>query len=159
MVHLIGIAAIMLVAGQDANAGESQSAEHFLHQWARAWEESDIDRMMDFYDTSEKTLAVESRGILRRGPAEIREMYEDAFGELIFDRVRLVMITKGQHDSVAWATCRYIADARLKSDGSRHVFDVHGSFVMKRQGDSWKITLEHFSPIANIPRVRPGAAD
>ena len=149
------LAATLLLAARAPAADDSPSPQHFLQQWATAWQASDVDRMMAFYDTSEQTVAVESRGIVRRGPAQIREMYQGAFDELSFDRVILTPISQGQHGSTAWATCRYKADIRLRSDNSRHVLEVCGSIVMKREKDAWRITLEHFSTIADVPRVRP----
>ena len=129
-----------------------------LRSWAEAWSSGDVDKLMELYDSAEETTAIESLGHIRKGPDEIRTMYEGAFEELAFERVRLTPIAQGRHDSVAWVTCRYRADIRLKSDNSEHVLEVLGTFVLKREGDGWKITLEHFSAIPGIPRVRPAGS-
>lgn len=145
---------LLFVASGSATAEHPPSAPKFLQIWAAAWQFGDVDKMMAFYDTAKETTAVESLGHVRKGPAEIRKMYQRAFDELLFDRVTLTPIAQGQHGPVAWATCRYKADMRLKSDNSRYILEVRGSFVMKREGETWKITLEHFSTIPDVPRVR-----
>jgi ketosteroid isomerase-like protein len=145
----------ILVLGSVNAARADDSPANFMRTWAEAWQTSDVDKVMTFYDAAEETTAIESLGHIRRGPAEIRKMYRGAFDELIFDRVRLTPITEGQHGSVAWGTYHYKADIRLKSDNTRYVLEVRGSFVMKKQDGSWKISLEHFSTIPDVPRVRP----
>lgn len=145
--------AIVLLGTPNATNADDSPAT-FLQTWAETWKTSDVDKMMAFYDTAKETMAIESLGHIRRGPAEIRKMYRGAFDELIFDDVTVTPITRGQHDSVAWATCRYVAQMRVKSDNSKYVLEVRGSFVMKKDNGSWKITLEHFSTIPDVPRVR-----
>jgi uncharacterized protein (TIGR02246 family) len=148
---------VILVLGSANAARADDSAADFMQAWAKAWPTSDADKIMTFYDTANETTAIESLGHIRRGPAEIREMYRGAFDELVFDRVTLTPITQGQHGSVAWSTNHYKADIRLKSDNSKYVLEVRGSFVMKKADGSWKIALEHFSTIPDVPRVRPAA--
>jgi ketosteroid isomerase-like protein len=135
-------------------ADDPPSPAKFLQSWADAWGASDVGKMMAFYDSAKETTAIESLGHVRKGPDEIRKMYQDAFDEVVFDRLKLTLIAEGQHGSVAWATCRYRAETRLKSDNSRYVLEVRGSFVMKKDKDAWKIALEHFSTIPGVPRVR-----
>ena len=149
------IAAFVLAASHATAADDSKSSKNFLQDWAKSWQTSDVDKTMTFYDSANETMAIESLGHIRRGPAEIRKMYQGAFDELIFDRVTLTPITQGQHGSVAWTTCRCKAEMRLKSDNTKYVLEVRGSFVMKKEKDAWKITLEYFSTIPDIPRVRP----
>ena len=149
------VAALVLAATHASAADYPKSPRTFLENWAKSWQSSDADKMIGFYDSSKETIAVESLGNIRKGPAEIRKMYQGAFDELIFDRVTLTSITHGQEQSVAWATCRYKAEMRLKTDNSQYLLEVRGSFVMKQENGNWKITLEHFSTIPGIPRVRP----
>ena len=147
------VAAFALVAGDETTADDSPAK--FLETWAATWQTSDVDKMLAFYDTADQTLAIESLGHVRKGPAEIRKMYQGAFDELIFDRVTLKPISQGEQASVAWATCTYRAEIRLKEDGSKYILEARGSFVVRRDRNSWKITLEHFSTIPDVPRVRP----
>ena len=115
---------------------------------------SNVDKMLAFYDDSKKTIVVESRGNIRNGVAEVRKMYEEAFNEVTFERVSLTPTVLQRKGPVAWATCRYKANTRLKSDNSRYILELRASFVMKREEDTWQITLEHFSTIAGVPRLR-----
>jgi ketosteroid isomerase-like protein len=146
---------VIVLAGLTNSASAQDSPEAFLTTWAEAWQTSDVDKMMTFYDTAKETTAIESLGRIRRGPDEIREMYDGAFEEVIFDQVTITPIAGGQLDAVAWMTCRYKAESRLRADGSKFILEVLGSFVMKNDNGSWKITLEHFSTIPDVPRVRP----
>jgi len=145
----------ILALGPANWAGADDSLAKSMEAWAEAFQTSDVDKIMTLYDTAKETTAIESLGHIRRGPAEIRKMYRGAFDELIFDRVTLTPITQGQHGTVAWGSYHYRADMRLKSDNSKYVLEVRGSFVMKKKNGSWKITLEHFSTIPDVPRIRP----
>ncbi len=148
------VVALLAFLSGAARADDSASTAKFLQSWANAWRSSDVDKMMAFYDSGKETTAIESLGQIRQGPDQIRKMYQGAFDEVVFDRVTLTPIIEGEHGSVAWATCRYKAETRLKSDDSRYVLEVRGTFVMKKGKDGWKITLEHFSTVPDVPRVR-----
>lgn len=99
-------------------------------------------------------MAWESRGTARKGIAEIRKMYEEAFDEVVFERVDLTSLNVRQSGKIAWATCRYKAETVVRADHSRWTLEVRASFVIKQDNDSWKIVLEHFSPIEGVPRVQ-----
>lgn len=133
----------------------NESPEDLLRTWAATWLASDVDKMLSFYSKGKEVTAIESLGHIRRGSIEIGEMYRGAFDELTFDRVTLTPLAQGQRGDVAWATCRYRADIRIKEDNSKYVLEVRGSFVMRKDKNSWKIVLEHFSTIPDTPRVRP----
>ena len=145
---------LAFIASGAARADDPASAAAFLQRWADAWRSSDVDKMMAFYDSAKETTAIESLGQVRKGPDKIREMYREAFDEVVFDRVKLTPVVEAQHGPVAWAACRYKAETRLKSDDSKYVLEVRGSFVMRKHKDGWKITLEHFSTVPDVPRVR-----
>lgn len=152
---LLVVSAALAGRSLHGDGTDPQPSQDFLQDWAKAWEASDVDEMMAFYDSTETTTAVESLGRVRTGPAEIRKMYEEAFAELVVQRVTLAPIAQGEEGSAAWATCRFTAEIRLKSDNSKHVLEALGSFVLKRQDKAWRIVLEHFSTIPDVPRVRP----
>ena len=154
LAHRMAVAAILILGASDMAVADDSPAS-FLESWAAAWRSSDVDKMMSFYDTAKETTAIESLGHIRKGPAEIRKMYQGAFDEVVFERVTLTPLVHGQQSTVAWASCRYRAETRLNADNSKYVLEVRGTFVMKRVAGSWKITLEHFSTIPDVPRVRP----
>jgi ketosteroid isomerase-like protein len=151
------VAGLMLADSVRVRADDTLPLAKFLQSWAAAWQSSDVDKMMDFYESSKDTIAIESLGHVRKGPTEIRKMYQGAFDELTFDRVSLTPVAQGQHESVAWATCRYKAEIRLRSDNTRFVMEVMGTFIARREGSTWKITAEHFSTLPDTPRVRRAA--
>lgn len=53
---------------------------------------------------------------------------------------------------------RFKADTLRHRDNSPWLLEVRTSFVLKRLGDSWKITLEHSSRIAPLPCLRTANA-
>ena len=128
--------------------------EQFLQQWARTLTAGKVETMLAFYEDSEHVIAIESNGRVRKGRRGIREMYEEAFAEVVFEAVALTSIEVREDGGIAWATCRFKADTRVKANNTPWTLEVHGSFVLCRTGETCKIVLEHFSPIAGIPRVR-----
>lgn len=143
-----------LISVSTARADEPPATHRLLEQWSAAWTEGDVAKMMTFYDSSKDTTAIESLGTIRKGPDEIRAMYQEAFEELTFDRVTLTPVVQGGGESAAWGTYRYVADVRLKSNGSKYVLEVLGTFVMRKADDTWRISLEHFSTLPDVPRAR-----
>ena len=141
-----------LVTG--AAADEPLSPQKFLQAWAAAWKTSDLDKMMAFYDRGEGTTAIESLGYVRKGPKAIRKMYQGAFEGLAFKQTHLTLVAHGQQGSVAWATGIFKADLLGIPDQAKLLLEVRGTFVMKKTKKGWKITLEHFSTIPNVPRIR-----
>ena len=104
--------------------------------------------MMTFYDSNKTTLAIESLGHVRNGPTQIREMYKNAFDELAFNRVTLAPIYEKRDGAVAWATCNYKAEVRIKNDKTEYILETRGAFVIKKTKNGWKIQMEHFSTIS-----------
>jgi len=144
-------------SGSDGGKQEKEEfpPRQFLDQWAAAWKTGDADKMMAFYDQAKQTTAVESLGRIRRGPGQIRKMYDVAFDELEFDRVTLTPVVQQHLGDAAWGTYRYRAEMRLKSDERPLVMEVLGTFVLTKRKSGWKIAMEHFSTISGVPRVSP----
>ncbi len=90
--------------GTASYAAAQDSPTEFLQAWADAWQESDTDKMMSFYDNAPKTTAIESLGVIRRGLDGIRDMYVRAFDEVHFDDVTLTPIAESETDSMAWVS-------------------------------------------------------
>lgn len=138
----------------DDSQRESTGVHKFLTKWANEWRTGEVDRMLALYSDSDTVAAIESRGILRKGRREIRKMYEDAFGELIFEKVELEPEVLTEAGDFAWATGRYKSTVRTRADKRRYILEVRGSFVLERGQDEWRIVLEHFSPLHGVPRAR-----
>jgi len=125
-----------------------------LQRWAASLLDGELDRTIAFYEDSRDVVAIQSRGHVRKGLAAIREEYQAAFDEVVFQAVSLEELRVRQNGDVAWATCQFKADTLLKSDKTKWTLHVRASFVLQRSSDAWKITLEHLSPMAGVPRVR-----
>ena len=145
------VPALVLAAGKP---NRPATPEEFLQQWAKSQLDAELDATAAFYENSDEVVAIQSTGKVRKGIAEIREEYQAAFDEVVFQEVSLGSLSVRQRGDVAWATCELKSDTLLKSDETQWVLHVRSSFVLQRSEDTWKIVLEHFSPIAGIPRVQ-----
>lgn len=128
------------------------SPEEFLKQWAQAWSANEIQRMMSFYEDSEDLVVIASSGAAYKGTDGLRKMYKAAFEEANWNRVMLENLQVREERKIAWATGRF--QANLQSQGREFRFTSQGTFVLRRGDGGWKIVLEHFSPIADVPRVQ-----
>ena len=137
----------------NGNAEDSTSAKETLHDWALAFRAGSVDEMVAFYEDSDDVLAIQSTGRVRKGTAGIREEYEAAFAEVIFEKATLANLTVRQSGNVAWATCELRANTVRVSDNTKWTLRVYTSFVLKLTGKTWEIVLEQSTPIAGIPRV------
>jgi uncharacterized protein (TIGR02246 family) len=157
MVRLAVICTALVIGPTVASGTRAQdlpSPEDTLRQWGKAFKEGRLTDVMAFYQDSERVLAWESSGKTRKGRAEIRAMYEEAFAEVVFESITLSALDVRQCGDAAWATCRFTADTVLRADGSRWTLDVRASFVLQREKDAWMIAFEHFSTVEGVPRVR-----
>ena len=125
-----------------------------LRAWADAMESSDLERTVGFYDDSSDTIVFLSWGEKRTGLQEIRKEYEAAFKDVVFDEVTLESLSVHRYGQVSWAASVFKADATRRSDLTQWCLHIRTSFVLRQRGDTWKIVLEHFSPIAGVPRAQ-----
>jgi ketosteroid isomerase-like protein len=137
-----------------ASAEDARTPEDVLNQWAKAFGSAKVTSMADFYEDSKDVVVILSSGSMVKGGAAVQRVYEEAFEEVAFESVALDSLRVRQAGDVAWATCRFKADTLRHSDKSRWKLDIYTTFVLKRSGGSWKIALEHSSPIADVPRVQ-----
>lgn len=132
----------------------TKSSEDFLREWAKALCAGELDGITSFYEDSEVVVAIQSTGDVRTGRAEIRREYDSAFREVIFEDVRLEKLQVREGSDVAWATGRFKALTRRKSDSTKWKIDIYTSFVLKRADETWWIVLEQSTPIVGVPRVQ-----
>jgi ketosteroid isomerase-like protein len=64
-------------------------------------------------------------------------------------------MTAEQLQDVAWVTCRQRVKFRVLADDNKFQLEVRTTFVLKRHRDAWRIVLDHSSPIADVPRIKP----
>jgi uncharacterized protein (TIGR02246 family) len=138
-----------------ANAlAEGGTPKTTLEAWALAMPKGDVDAMTAFYEDSEHVVAYESRGTLRKGAKQIREMYAEAYKEVAILKATVSDLKVRTNGDTAWATARVRVDTQSNEDKTLYVLEIRGSFVLVRKDGKWLIALEHFSPIQGIPRVR-----
>ena len=142
------------VVRTETDSQDPACPKEFLQQWAESLPGGKLDETVAFYEDSKEVVAIQSTGTVRKGIAQIRKEYQAAFGEVVFEKVSLESLSVRQNGDVAWAACEFVADTRRKADQSEWVLHVRSSFVLKRSEKRWEIVLEHFSPIAGVPRVQ-----
>jgi ketosteroid isomerase-like protein len=147
--------ALLIFQGCLGRAEElTDSAEAFLEEWAKAWESNSVDKLASYYEESKELIAIDSLGRSHMGLAGVREMYAAAFGEADWQNVRVDRITLRAEGNFAWGVCRCRGDLTLKVDQQKLSFTSRGSFVLRRDGEHWRIAMEHFSPLAGEQRVQ-----
>jgi len=146
----IGLSLSWMIGMRDVR---DASAEATLRQWAKTILSSDVEAMTAFYERSESVTAIESTGDQRHGIDSIHKMWEVAFEEVVFESVTLDDVSVRTDGDIAWATCRFDAGTRVHDDDTRWRLRIQGSFVLRKTNGGWKIALEHFSPMRDVPRV------
>jgi len=148
--------ALMLTCVQSGAASEKEQTgpKATLDRWASAWRTGDVAKMLAFYDRSKDVVVIASSGRRYDGAAGVRKMYEEAFGEADWKNVELHDVKVLQDGDIAWTTCRFQAEMLVKPNDVTLVFTSQGSVVLRRSENRWIIVLEHFSPIANVPRIQ-----
>jgi uncharacterized protein (TIGR02246 family) len=156
MKSTIAVCALLLtcVHGSAASEETQGGPGAMLSSWAAAWRTGDIDKMLAFYEQSNDVVAIASSGRRYAGKAGVRRMYEQAFGEADWREVELRDVKVLQDGNMAWTTCRFKAVMRVKLNDTTLVFTSQGSILVRRSGERWRIVLEHFSPIADVPRLQ-----
>ena len=151
---VVGFSLVMVTWGISvADGRDGLNPTETLRQWAATLATSDVSQMVAFYEDGQEVTAWESTGNTRQGTAQIREMYEEAFEEVVFEKVQLGSLEVRQWNDIASAKCRFVAETVRRTDNSKWVLEIRSSFVLKRDGEAWKIAFEHFSPIAGVPRA------
>jgi hypothetical protein len=56
--------------------------------------------------------------------------------------------------NIAWGDCQFTAMFTPQGSKEKMAFISQGTFTLRKRDGEWRITLEHFSPIANVPRVQ-----
>lgn len=156
MKSTIAVCALLFtcVHGSAASEETQGGPGAMLNGWATAWRTGDLDKMLTFYEQSKDVVAIASSGRRYDGTAGVRKMYQQAFGEADWSEVQLRDVKVLQDGDMAWTTCRFQAVMRVKLKNTTLVFTSQGSILSRRSEGRWKIVLEHFSPIADVPRLQ-----
>jgi ketosteroid isomerase-like protein len=110
---------------------------------------------MPFYADSDDLVVIPSSGEMHKGFAAVKKAYDQAFREVVFSDSEVTELTVKQLDDVAWGSYRHRYKMRILADKTRWQVEIRTTVVLKRNKESWQIVLEHSSPIAGTPRIRP----
>ncbi len=153
-IPILALGLLGAVPQQDVEPRAAEDARAFLTSWCRAIESEDVDRVIHLYEGSPEALVISSLGAEYRGPRDIRSMYVQACQEVDFLEVRFEGLEVRRRGSVAWATGKLHAKSQLRADETRWKLAVRATFVLVREGDGWRISLEHASVIPGTDRVQ-----
>jgi ketosteroid isomerase-like protein len=137
--------------GQDAGTSPKEAVQ----RWAKALTAKEPAELLRFYAESEDLIVILSSGHQFKGYAEVKKVYEKSLREIVFFESEVAEVTAQQLQDMAWVTCRHRARFRVLADDDKFELQVRTTFVLKRQKNEWRIVLEHSSPIADVPRIRP----
>jgi len=155
MVRVAACLCLLVALPAAAAEGEKPSTpKQFLQSWAKAWKSGSANKMLSYYEDSKDVVAVASNGRSYKGLAGVRTMYEAAFADATWEQVRLDGLVIREDGAIAWGVCRFRADLTPTADKTESVFTSQGSFVLRKRQGAWKIALEHYSPISDVPRVQ-----
>lgn len=123
--------------------------------WVSALKSGDLEKMASLYDEGEGVVAVESSGRVRKGAAEIRDMYKAAFEELQFHKVDLDFERTHVEGKFGTTYFKLRALAEIRGNKAKIELYVQGTWVLRKEKKKgWVITQEHFSPIFGVERVK-----
>lgn len=152
LVALLCLATIVAIAATEGPKPAPGSPEKFVADWAAAFNENDPEKHFAFYLDSEKTEMIGSSGKRWVGGAAIREDYQVAKEQLHFFDSKTVGLTINDLGDTALASFEHLFKWRVLADQSEWQLHIRTTMVLKKVDSSWKIVLEHSSPIIDIPR-------
>jgi ketosteroid isomerase-like protein len=126
-----------------------------IENWAKAFITNDAGRLLRFYEPSESLTVLLASGHQIKSFATLKKTYEKAHENVAFSESEVSEVTARQSGDVAWVVCRHRAKLRALTDDVKLQIDIRVSFVLKRHKEGWRIVLEHGSPIADVPSIKP----
>ena len=127
-------------------------AEGVLRDWARAWESGNVDKIMTGYVCSEDTRFYSVERKMFSGYRMIRKAWVEDLEKWSTQKVELKELKVREGGSIAWATGRVVSLEVLKEDGSKWRFQSQMTFILRREGRSWKIQFLQNSKIPGVQR-------
>ncbi len=138
---------------QDSTEADDSSVREFLRTWQDAFNANDATAHTKLYSKKEDVLILLSNGRKLKGFQEIRDEYKQTYDlvEFINSKYKIEKISTSK--KMAWAVGIHEVDLREKKSKQKYRLHVRCSFVLTRAAKSWKIVLEHASPLEKIPRL------
>jgi len=131
-----------------------QSPSDFMKAWVATFNQSDANKILAYYDSSEETDCFVSMGRSFKGYKKISQMYQQDMTALRFyDSTSEAM----KHRIVGEAAVvsfihkfKYV----IKETNVHYRIHIRTTVVLKKDKNSWKIISEHSSPIKGIERAK-----
>lgn len=134
---------------------EKDSPKQFITDWASAFQKNDHKVLLDFYDQSEDVELIVSAGIRLQGYREIQKALKNDFGAVTFSDSKVKKVSVRKLGETALVAFEHRFKMESKNDGQRLQVHIQTTSVLNRKDGSWKIVLEHSSPIKGIQRYAP----
>ena len=147
--------AALLTPAAPAEEQTDQTPEKLIEQWAAAYNKNDPALLLAFYEQSEDVDVIISAGIRHHGFKAVRNAYTDDFKAVRFHDSKAINLSSRIIDNTALVTFEHQFKSRVVEDNSRWRIHVRPTSVLKRVKGTWKIVLEHSSPIRGTERVVP----
>ncbi len=156
MRRVTAFAVVLWLAAMPVHAEEKGPCciDELMAEWAAALDAGDVEKAVSFYDGTGEALAVESSGTLRQGMEGIKAMYEEAFAEVDFSDVRVNPMKVHLAEGMGYAYLELRTGGTLKADNTPIELHVQGTWTLRKVDGGWKILVEHFSPLKDVPRVK-----
>jgi uncharacterized protein (TIGR02246 family) len=123
--------------------------------WRAAFVQGDVAAMMACYERSADTVLSHSTGVVVRGFDAIAADYEAAFAGVVFTSAVFRADGWRRSGDTAWTNGRSVLTTRERANGREWRLELGTSLVLHRSDGAWRIALEHSTPLADVPRIRP----
>lgn len=138
-----------------AAAAANEDLAGFVDAWRAAFVRGDVATMMACYERSADTVLSHSTGVVVRGFDAIAADYEAAFAGVVFTSAEFRADGWRRRGDTAWTNGRSMLTTRERESGRAWLLEIGTSLVLHRSGGVWRIALEHSTPLAGVPRIRP----
>ncbi|MGD2087787.1 MAG: nuclear transport factor 2 family protein [Candidatus Aminicenantes bacterium] len=144
---------LCFAAGLHAEEAIADSAENFIKDWVAVFNKNDPEKLLTFYDPSNKTEVIVSSGFHYRGYKAVQKVYRDDLNQVrVYDSSAKEMGTRILGD-MAIVTFEHLFKFRSLADDSRWQVHIRTTSVLHRVENKWKIVHEHSSSIHGVKRM------
>jgi ketosteroid isomerase-like protein len=151
----VAIPCVLFATAPSRGEEQAPSPKDWLLTWAKALDSGKLTEILPFYADSDDLVVIASSGDQHKGFAAVKKEYDKAFREVVFSDSEVSEVTVKRLDDVVWASYRHRYKLRVLADNTKWQAETRTTVVLKRNKKSWEIVLEHSSPIAGTPRIRP----
>lgn len=135
------------------HAGDVVDPVAFIEDWAATFNVNSPVLQSAFYDRSEETEVFVSSGHRYQGHEAIKKAYEDDQSQLRYYDSTVSKMTSRILGDTALVSFEHRFKIHFLADDSRWQMHVRTTSVLLRDKNSWRIVLEHSSPIHRTKRM------